>query len=155
MTAPRDELGVQIAEAFGLGEPQGPLVLAAEGWGGHNQVFRLPTTTGSWAVKRHERATFAVQWASRVGGGYDENAVVAFLRGYLDGGGVLERDDPAVLSATQVALLPWVTENVELALARPSRRQNALAAELVEALITVPDRVTLRQELLTRCLNKL
>lgn len=319
-------LGTQIAEAFGLGEPLGPLVPAAEGWGGHNVVFRLETTVGSWAVKRHgrrphadptaafaievaahaggvpmavpvatiagfgwaeiggvlfrchewidgasrqneetsstdaramgrivahlhglripapdprppspvdrerlaalaragrgahwaarlaqaldqvgaiaghrrpvelghgelvgshcdlnahnvlftptglrlidweasgpawprwERATFAVLWASRADGAHDDDAVVAFLSGYLDGGGVLDRDDPAVFSAAPAALLPWVMLNLELAVARPSDRQDELAAALVDALLAMPGTVANRQALLARCLDRL
>ena len=319
------ELETQIAEDFQLGKPHGPLERAAEGWGGHNQVFRLATTAGVWAVKRHgrrpyadratafaieatahtagvpmappvvtaaghgwteiggvtfrchgwidgaakqnedtsgaeaeamgrivarlhrlripapqpapsppvdperwaelagmgggapwacrlaetlgsvvtmatqpqpiergrdelvgshrdlnahnvmfsatglrlvdweaagpawprwERASFAVLWGSRVDGAYDDDRVVAFLRGYLDGGGVLDADDPSVLSAAPAALAPWVIENLELAVARPSDRQEELAAALVDALLAMPETAATRQAVLARCLER-
>ena len=41
----------EVAAAFGLGEPMGPMVAAARGWGGHNVICRLHSTAGVWAIK--------------------------------------------------------------------------------------------------------
>ncbi|HEV2069188.1 MAG TPA: hypothetical protein VGR26_05300, partial [Acidimicrobiales bacterium] len=106
------------------------------------------------AWPRWERASFAVLWGSRVDGAYDDDRVVAFLLGYLDGGGVLDADDPSVLSAAPAALAPWVMENLELAVARPSDRQDELAAALVDALLAMPETAATRQAVLARCLNR-
>jgi Ser/Thr protein kinase RdoA (MazF antagonist) len=45
----------ELAAAFGLGEPIGGVVEAARGWGGHNVVYRLDITVGSWAIKSLRR----------------------------------------------------------------------------------------------------
>ena len=55
---------------------RGPLRLAALGWAGHNQVFRLDTVAGSFAVKRYGRPLasdvpaggFAIERAAYEGG---------------------------------------------------------------------------------------
>ena len=106
------------------------------------------------AWPRWERATFAVLWGSRIGGGYDDDRVVAFLQGYLDGDGVLDAEDPSTLSAAPAALVPWVMENLELAVARPSDRQHELAAALVDALLAMPENAVTRQTVLARCLER-
>jgi Ser/Thr protein kinase RdoA (MazF antagonist) len=41
----------EVAAAFDLGKASGDLVEAARGWGDHNIIYRLDTTTGRWAVK--------------------------------------------------------------------------------------------------------
>ena len=41
----------EVAAAFGVGQALGPLVAAARGWGGHNVIYRLQSTEGSWAIK--------------------------------------------------------------------------------------------------------
>lgn len=68
-------LSERLAQAFALGAVRQPLVRAASGWGGHNQVFRLETASGTWAVKRHGRpgiapstATVAIETAAFAGG---------------------------------------------------------------------------------------
>jgi Ser/Thr protein kinase RdoA (MazF antagonist) len=40
-----------VAAAFGLGDPTADPVAVPRGWGGDNIVYRLQTTTGTWAVK--------------------------------------------------------------------------------------------------------
>ncbi len=50
----------------------------------HNVMF---SATGLPAWPRWERASFAVLWGSRVDAAYDDDRVVAFLRGYLEGVG--------------------------------------------------------------------
>ncbi len=93
------ELETQIAEDFRLGEPQGPLERAAEGWGGHHQVFRLATTAGVWAVKRHGRrpladpaAAFAIEATAHAGGVPMARPVVtAAGHGWTEIGGVTFR----------------------------------------------------------------
>ncbi|MFN2504163.1 MAG: hypothetical protein ABR540_08030, partial [Acidimicrobiales bacterium] len=74
---------------------------------------------------------------------------------YLDGGGVLDREDPSVLAAAPAALLPWVLTNLELALARPSPRQSELATSLIEGLLAMPETAAARQTVLARCLDRL
>jgi Ser/Thr protein kinase RdoA (MazF antagonist) len=44
-------IGDEVAAAFGLGRATSTMVEAAQGWGGHNTVYRLETTTGRWALK--------------------------------------------------------------------------------------------------------
>ncbi len=69
-------------------------------------------------------------------------------------GGILDADDPSVLTAAPAALVPWVMENLELAVARRSDRQDELAAALVDALLAMPETAATRQAVLARCLNR-
>ncbi|MFN2505544.1 MAG: phosphotransferase family protein, partial [Acidimicrobiales bacterium] len=111
---------------------QGELVGSHRDLNAHNVIFSpsglrlIDWESAGPAWPRWERSTFAVLWGS-ADDGSDDVAVSAFLRGYLDGGGVLDREDPSVLAAAPAALLPWVLTNLELALARPSPRQSELA----------------------------
>jgi hypothetical protein len=45
-------------------------------------------------------------------------------------------------------------ENLELAVARRSDRQDELAAALVDALLAMPETAATRQAVLARCLNR-
>lgn len=47
--------GHSLANAFGLGRVIDEPVCVAAGWGGHNRLWRLVTTTGSWAIKEVRR----------------------------------------------------------------------------------------------------
>lgn len=106
------------------------------------------------AWPRWERADFARRWAERGGGFYEDEAVVAFLRGYRDGGGEIDDEDPSVLAAAAPALVPWVLQNVELAIEMPGNAtQHRLAGALVDALLSMPKRVAARQSILRRCLK--
>ena len=49
------------------------------------------------ASARAERAEYSVLWAYTADGAYDIDTAVAFLRGYCDAGGTVDRDDPAAL----------------------------------------------------------
>ncbi len=138
----------------------GELVGSHRDLNAHNVLF---SSTGlrlvDWdsagpAWPRWERADFALRWGARHDGSYDEEAVVAFLRGYLDGGGELEADDPSVLAAGAAALTPWVLQNVELAIDGRSEAQDCLAAVLVDALLDMPRKVGTRQAVLARCLSR-
>lgn len=107
------------------------------------------------AWPRWERADFALRWAERPDDSYDEAAIQSFLRGYLDGGGVLESDDPLVLVAAPAALVPWVLQNLEMAVDQPSELQDSLAHALVGALLSMPSKVRFKQGLLADCLARL
>lgn len=102
-----------------------------------------------------ERASYPVLWAQRDHGRYDAEAVLAFLRGYLDGGGTVEADDPSALGCASAALAPWVRQNIELALDRPSDKQDLLTGLLIGALQAMPRTTEVRQQLLAGCLVRL
>ena len=42
----------ELARAFDLGAPLAPAEWMSSGWGGHNQLSRLTTSRGSWAIKQ-------------------------------------------------------------------------------------------------------
>ena len=94
-------------------------------------------------------------WAQRLRGGYDEAAAIAFLRGYRDGGGIVDRDDPAALGAAPAALVGWVLDNIEMAIARPTDAQDELAAALIQALLWMPAVAAARQIAFARFLAEL
>jgi len=81
--------------------------------------------------------------------------VVAFLRGYVEGGGTVGPDDPAALGCAPAALAPWVAQNIEMAVDRPTPEQDMLAGLLIAALVAMPHTVVIRQALLAECLNAL
>lgn len=107
------------------------------------------------AWPRWERVDFATRWAERPGGRYDEAVLGAFLRGYLDGGGVIDEDDHSVLAAAPAALVPWVIENLEMAIETPDDEQDRLATALVAALLAMPEAARERQAVFSRCLARL
>ena len=64
-----------LATAFGLGCATSPVERMAEGWGGHNVLWRLRTTAGRWAIKQLGReigpapdAALAIESAAYAGG---------------------------------------------------------------------------------------
>jgi Ser/Thr protein kinase RdoA (MazF antagonist) len=105
------------------------------------------------AWPRWERADFALRWAGRHGGSYDETAVGAFVRGYRDGGGTWDAADPDVLSAAPARFLPWVVENIEMAVNRPSDAQDEVTAILIDVALTAPREASARTAVLARCLE--
>ncbi len=105
------------------------------------------------AWPRWERADFALRWAGRHGGSYDETAVRAFIQGYRDGGGAWDASDPDVLSEAPARFLPWVVENIEMAVNRPSPAQDEVTAILIEVALTAGREVPARQAVLARCLR--
>ena len=107
------------------------------------------------AWPRWERANYAVLWAQRGHGRYDPESVIAFLRGYLDGGGTLEVDDPIALQCASAALVPWVVQNIGMALDRPTPQQDVLTGLLINALLAMPRTIAVRQALLQECLGRL
>jgi hypothetical protein len=113
----RDVDAESIAERFGLGRPLGEPVVAAAGWGDRNRVWRLETTTGVFA-----------------GGVLDIDVALGFLRGYLDGGGVVECDDVAALPLWLIGVTWWTERNVQIAITEPSEHHDQLATLLVDAL---------------------
>jgi Ser/Thr protein kinase RdoA (MazF antagonist) len=65
----------ELAAAFYLGAPIAPPEWVARGWGGHNQVWRLTTSRGKWAIKQVGRDlsldldnTLALEFAAYAGG---------------------------------------------------------------------------------------
>lgn len=127
----------------------------------HNVLFtaqglRLVDWDGAGpAWPRWERADFALRWAERSRGSHDKAAIQSFLKGYLDGGGALEPDDPSALAAGPAALVPWVLQNLEMAVEQPSELQDFLAHALVGALLSMPSQVAAKQALLADCLATL
>ena len=64
-----------LAITFGLGCAVGTVERIAQGWGGHNMLWRLRTTSGDWAIKQVGRelgpdpdAAFAIELAAYAGG---------------------------------------------------------------------------------------
>ena len=100
----------------------------------------------------NERAAFAVTWASRDGGRLDLETAVAFLRGYVEGGGAVEPSDTVALGARLSGLLWWTEHNVQLALRGIGDDQDALAALLVEAVIDARRALADDQRFLARAL---
>jgi hypothetical protein len=45
----------QLADVFQLGTAVGPVERMGTGWGGHNVLWRLTTTSGHWAIKQVRR----------------------------------------------------------------------------------------------------
>lgn len=139
----------------------GELIGSHGDFNAHNVLFsraglRLIDWDGAGpAWPRWERASYPVLWAQRGHGRYDAEAVLAFLRGYLEGGGVVDADDPSALGYAAAALAPWVRQNVEMALDRPSRKQDLLAGLLIDVLKAMPRTIERRQRLLADCLARL
>jgi Ser/Thr protein kinase RdoA (MazF antagonist) len=64
-----------LAITFGLGCAVGTVERIGQGWGGHNMLWRLRTTSGDWAIKQVGRelgpdpdAAFAIELAAYAGG---------------------------------------------------------------------------------------
>ncbi len=162
----------RLAEAFDQvvgvsGQPRpvdlgaGELVGSHRDLNAHNVLFSagglclIDWDAAGPAWPRWERADFALRWAERAGGFYEEEAVVAFLHGYREGGGEIDDEDPSVLAAAAPALVPWVLQNVELAIEQPGNDvQDGLAGALVDALLRIPTTVAARQAILRRCLKR-
>ena len=106
------------------------------------------------ASPRWERADFAVRWAGRRDGEFDHTALAAFVRGYRDGGSQFDADDPDVLGSAPAALLPWVVQNLEMAVNRPTAEQDELADVMVAALVRTATRgdIAARQAALAKAL---
>ncbi len=102
---------------------------------------------------RWERADFAVRWGERGRGRYDESAVRAWVTGYRDGGGTWDDDDPAVLSFAPARFLPWVVDNIEMAVKDPTPEQDEVAAILIGVVVEAPRRVAERQDILARAIR--
>jgi hypothetical protein len=64
----------QLADVFQLGTAVGPVERMGTGWGGHNVLCRLTTTSGHWAIKQVRRDP-----------GPDVNAAMAIELGRLGG----------------------------------------------------------------------
>lgn len=87
------------------------------------------------ASPSNERSAYAVTWAHTDTGQRDLDTAVAFLRGYCDGGGVVDRADPDSLGARLSGLVWWAEQNVRLAIRGIGDQQDELAMLLVKAVI--------------------
>jgi hypothetical protein len=50
----------------------------------------------------------------------------------------VETDDPSALGSAAVALAPWVVQNIQMALDRPTPDQDELTGHLINALAAMP-----------------
>lgn len=103
----------------------------------------------------HERAAYAVTWAHTESGRLDLDTAVAFLRGYVDGGGDVDRSDPAALAGRLSGLVWWTEQNVRLAIRGIGDDQDKLAALLVQAVIDGPRVVSDQQMFLADAIARL
>lgn len=103
----------------------------------------------------NERAAYAVTWAHTATGRLDRDTAVAFLRGYVDGGGDVDRSDPAALAGKLSGLVWWTEQNVQLAIRGIGDDQDTLAALLVQALIDGPRVVREQQAFLAEAIARL
>jgi Ser/Thr protein kinase RdoA (MazF antagonist) len=102
-----------------------------------------------------ERANYACLWAARPDDRYDLDAVVAFLEGYRDAGGVVTRDDPDTLEFLLDNVAGWTKKNVMWAITTPNAEQDRNAGYLITALLATPSKIEERQRLLRAAINRL
>ena len=58
-----------------------------------------------------------------------------------------------MLSAAPARFLPWVVENIEMAVNRPCDEQDEVTAILIEVALNAPREVSARRAVLARCLR--
>jgi Ser/Thr protein kinase RdoA (MazF antagonist) len=142
---------IDASETIGSSVDQGSAVGSHRDLNAHNVLF---TSDGpvliDWdaagpASVIYERVSTAVLWAQRRGGVPAVDVALGFLRGYLDSGGVVERDDAAALPLWLSAVTWWTERNVQIAITEPSEHHDQLATLLVDALTQGVKTVTRRQ----------
>lgn len=122
--------------------------------GAHNVLFQasdlllIDWDAAGPARPKTELAVVAMLWSQKRSNGYDAKRTVAFLRGYRQGGGEIESDDPARLIEWLDGLVWWMHENVEMALLQPSEHQDRLTEQLLVDTLNGPGTVAERQRFL-------
>ena len=106
------------------------------------------------ASASYERASTAMLWAQRHDGRLDVDIASGLLRGYLDGGGVIEPDDAAALPLWLSAVTWWTERNVQIAISQPSGHHDQLATWLVDALARGVETVQQRQLFLNTVMDQ-
>jgi Ser/Thr protein kinase RdoA (MazF antagonist) len=107
------------------------------------------------ASPQAERANNAVLWSHNHAGDLDLDVGVAFLRGYCEGGGAVERDDPDALPSSLGGVIWWAQENTRMAIERCTDEQDSLATLLVGAILDGPRVISERQDFLRACIRNL
>jgi Ser/Thr protein kinase RdoA (MazF antagonist) len=155
-----DDIAQIEAELTATMDSEGPLIGSHRDLNAHNVLFSdLGLVLVDWdaagpTTAQFERASYAVLWGSGHGG-YDPERTTAFLRGYLDAGGQLDRSDPAALPEWGWGLLHWTEQNMRLALEQIEPDQNRTAEYLLSALLRASSTVQEQQDLLAHCLRGL
>lgn len=83
------------------------------------------------------------------------NRTAAFLRGYREGGGLVESDDAEQLTDWLDGLVWWMHENVEMALQANSVEQHKAAEQLLVDTLRGPETVAERQHFLSEVIKGL
>lgn len=122
----------------------------------HNVLFGQELMLIDWdgadaADPGFERASYAALWGSSTTGPPDSARTIAFLGGYLDGGGTLDPEDLDTLGGWMSGLLAWTEHNLQLALRGIGDNQHSAANALVGALINAPRTIEYRRAYLERC----
>jgi len=152
---------VEAAEVLGTAFRDGRTVGSHCDLNAHNVLFSAAgPVLVDWdaagpASVTYERGSTATLWAQRRDGGLDGDVAVAFLRGYRDGGGRVDRHDPDALLLWLSGLAWWTERNVQIAIAQPSEHHDQLAAGLVDALARGVATVRQRQGFLTAVIARL
>lgn len=155
-----DDIATIEAELTPTTGPAGPLMGSHRDLNAHNVLFSdrglvlVDWDSAGPTTAQFERASYAVIWGP-CDDGYDPERTVAFLRGYLDAGGQLDRSDPAALPEWTWGLLRWTEQNLRLALDQIEPNQDTMAEYLLNALLHASSTVRERQELLAHCLKGL
>ncbi len=102
-----------------------------------------------------ERANYATLWSARVGGRSDLEACTAFLRGYREGGGEIEGDDPDTLDFLVENVENWTKKNVRWAIETRTSEQCEWARLLLAALLETPGTIEQRRRLLQKAISRL
>jgi Ser/Thr protein kinase RdoA (MazF antagonist) len=147
--------GIDAAETLGASFRERQTVGSHRDLNAHNVLFTtdrpvlIDWDAAGPASVRYERASTPVLWAQRHGGGLDTDIATCWLRGYRDGGGVIEPDDATSLPRWLGGVAWWTERNVQIAIAKPSDHHDQLATWLVDALVRGADTVRQRQMFLT------
>jgi Ser/Thr protein kinase RdoA (MazF antagonist) len=155
-----DRLSEQ-AHKLGVQQRNMPRIASHRDLNAHNVLF---AASGLWLIDWDaagpiypgwERANYACLWAGRPDGRYDLDAVVAFLDGYQEAGGVVTRDDPDTLEFLLDNVAGWTKKNVLWAITKRSAEQDRNAGYLIGALLATPSKIEERQRLLHAAINRL
>ncbi|MGD9792188.1 MAG: phosphotransferase enzyme family protein [Acidimicrobiia bacterium] len=144
---------IDAAESRGSSVAQEAVIGTHRDLNAHNVLFTpdgpvlIDWDAAGPASVRYERAATATLWAQRHDGGLDIEVASAFLRGYIDGGGVVDRDDASTLPLWLRDVAWWTDRNVKIAISQPSEHHEHLAALLVKTLADGLEAITRRQRL--------
>lgn len=145
-----------VESALDAATPSGDRIGSHCDLNAHNVLFGDQLMVIDWdaagaADPGFERANYADLWGSSITGRPASERTVAFLRGYLDAGGTLERDDIDTLDGWMRGLYFWTEHNLELALRGIGDDQHNAADLLVGALVHAPRTLERRRAHLHRC----